>query len=221
MTTNDRRVSRRALVAGLSAAGLAAAAPVERLFAATAPLPARGPWDLSWLDSLDGKHRQLFDIGSIKDGNPLHAVNNWYEAHEEVFNLQPSDLSAVVGIAFRAFPINASDALWKKYELGRHWELPGREPKTWLNFNRFDRAERSSPQFGDTVTSLRERGAIFWQCNNALNGVVGMLASMTGQSVEAVRSEVVAGLNPGVKIVPAHVMLVGLAQERGCAYEHL
>jgi hypothetical protein len=34
-----------------------------------------------------------------------------------------------------------------------------------------------------------------------------------------VYEELVRGLNPGVRLVPANTMLVGLAQEHGCAYE--
>ena len=30
-----------------------------------------------------------------------------------------------------------------------------------------------------------------------------------------------AGLNPGVILVPAHTMLIGLCQEHGCAYQSL
>ena len=38
-------------------------------------------------------------------------------------------------------------------------------------------------------------------------------------SVDTIYQELVAGLNPGVKLVPSNRMLVGLAQEHGCAYE--
>jgi hypothetical protein len=34
-----------------------------------------------------------------------------------------------------------------------------------------------------------------------------------------VKAELVAGLNPGVHIVPAHTQAIGLVQQRGCAYE--
>jgi hypothetical protein len=36
-----------------------------------------------------------------------------------------------------------------------------------------------------------------------------------------VREELIAGLNPGVKLVPAHTMVLGLAQARGRAYEQI
>lgn len=66
-----------------------------------------------------------------------------------------------------------------------------------------------------------KRGTIFWQCNNALNGVVQMLADAMKLEVPAVRAELVAGLMPGVHLVPAHTMALGLVQERGCTYEKM
>ncbi len=33
-----------------------------------------------------------------------------------------------------------------------------------------------------------------------------------------VRADLLAGLNPGVRLVPSHVMALGLVQERGVTY---
>jgi len=49
--------------------------------------------------------------------------------------------------------------------------------------------------------------------------VTRQLAQQTGKSPADVRADLVAGLNPGVKLVPAHTLLVGLVQERGFTYE--
>ena len=37
-------------------------------------------------------------------------------------------------------------------------------------------------------------------------------------AVAEVRADLVAGLNPGVKLMPSHVMALALAQERGFTY---
>jgi hypothetical protein len=71
------------------------------------------------------------------------------------------------------------------------------------------------------VKPLMDRGAIFWQCNNALNGVTQMIATDLKLEIPALKAELVAGLNPGVHLVPAHTMALGLVQERGCAYEKI
>jgi hypothetical protein len=36
--------------------------------------------------------------------------------------------------------------------------------------------------------------------------------------VDEVRADLIAGLNPFVRLVPAHVMAMGLVQERGVTY---
>lgn len=100
------------------------------------------------------------------------------------------------------------------------WQL--RDPATgeWATRNIYlDHMPAGARETG--VRPLQARGAIFWQCNNALNGVAHELADDTKQPFEQVRAELLAGLNPGVRLVPAHTMVLGLAQERGFAYEQI
>ncbi|MGQ0641512.1 MAG: hypothetical protein ACT4P6_12230 [Gemmatimonadaceae bacterium] len=53
-----------------------------------------------------------------------------------------------------------------------------------------------------------------------LNRVVDELSRETKQPFDAVRAELVAG-PLRVKLIPAHTMLLGLAQEHECTYEKL
>jgi hypothetical protein len=218
--SSDRRsfVASVASFVGLAAAGGALdPSPVAATEPAVTP---SGPWDLSWLDELRGKHKQVFSIGQLKGHQPMHVVVNWLDAHQEVFGLSHPNVNAVVGIA-TSFPINASDALWAKYELGRLWELDDPNTGTWARRNVYLDAMPAAPGKVVGVKPLQARGAIFWQCNNALNVVTRRLAREFGGTAEAIRTELLAGLNPGVKLVPAHTMLLGLAQERGCTYEQI
>ena len=59
---------------------------------------------------------------------------------------------------------------------------------------------------------------MFWQCNVALGLVSQQLAQAGGLPVADVRTDLVAGLNPGVRLVPSHVMAIGIAQEHGFTY---
>ena len=68
------------------------------------------------------------------------------------------------------------------------------------------------------MKALQARGTIFWQCNIALNAVAQQLATARKLPVAEVRADLVAGLNPGVKLVPSHVMALGMVQERGATY---
>ena len=68
------------------------------------------------------------------------------------------------------------------------------------------------------VKALQARGTIFWQCNIALNNISQQLATARQLAVADVRADLLAGLNPGVRLVPSHVMAMGLVQERGVTY---
>lgn len=182
------------------------------------PMAAQERWDMSWLDRIQGKHKQVFDIANWDTG--LSTVRNWYDAHEKVYQLRHPQLSAVVGIATQAFPINASDAMWTRFPIGDEWKVI--DPATGKPALRnifLDKREGPPPIAEASVKLLQARGAMFWQCNNALNKVAGILAARVNRPQPDVYRELRAGLNPGVTLVVAHTMAIGLSQERGCTYE--
>jgi hypothetical protein len=206
--------TRRHFVAALtSIAGLG--------FAPQAPPPAAGGWDLSWLDRFKGQHKQAFDLGSfdLSVDTPLRVPTNYFDTFREVYRLEAPQLSVAIGISARAFPMNASDALWEKYALGERSGVkdPATGKPATRNMFLGDKAG------GDAVTvrGLQAKGALFWQCNVALGNVASQLARAAGKPVADVRAELIAGLNPGVVLVPSHTMAIGLVQERGLTYQKL
>lgn len=200
--------------------GLAVARPLSAASVPDEPA-STGTWDLSWIKQLKGKHKQVFAVSNITENLPLHVVVNYLDAHLEVFGLKHPDVNTVIGIARRAYPVNAVDELWAKYELGRRWEVKDPTTGEWAVRNVFMTNIPAAPGKVVGVRPLVDRGAIFWQCNNALGGIVRNLARETSQTPEAVRTELVAGLHPWVHLVPAHTMALGLCQEQGCSYEQI
>ena len=209
-----------------SLVGIAAVAPTtalastRRRSAAATPV-GTGTWDLSWLDTLKGKHRQVFSAGA---GGPasLNIATNWLDAHQEVFGLKPPDVNAIIGISMRAFPINCTDRLWSRYELGRRFEIKDPSTGEWATRNVFlDQVAEYASWKLVGVRPLQARGVIFWQCNNALTGQANRYAHEMQLDPRQVREDLIAGLNPGVKLVPAHTLALGLAQEHGFAYEQI
>jgi hypothetical protein len=186
-------------------------------------------WDLSWIDGLKGKHKQVFDLGSIDwnerdmtaGDSPLRVPRNYLNAHKEVFNLESPAVNTIVAITYSAFPINASDAIWKKYSLGERWHIKDPITKTWAVRNVFSDPAQAYTDRLSTTDALTKRGTIFWQCNNALGGVVGVLAEEMKMKPEDVRADLIAGMMPGVRLVPAHTMALGLVQEKGFTYEKI
>lgn len=184
----------------------------------SASVPATEEWDLRWVNALRGEHRQVFDMGGVAEGQ-LRVVKNWLNGHNEVFKLRDNQLVAVVGLASKGFPANAADALWEKYPIGERWQVRDPATNTWAKRNVFTSAAAGTPAYANSVPSLVSRGVIFWQCNNALRGIAGDIATAVAGNAEAVYQELRAGLLPHVRLVPAHTMLVGLCQEVGCTYE--
>jgi hypothetical protein len=52
----------------------------------------------------------------------------------------------------------------------------------------------------------------------ALGGIVQDLAQATGAPPAEVRAELIAGFVPGVRLMPSHVLAIGIAQEKGFTY---
>lgn len=187
--------------------------------ASAAQTPARGiaagQWDLTWFDAFKGAHKQVYDYGTFEltdDTRPLRFVKNYLDTYRDVFGQQAPEINTAVGVSRSCFPINVSDAVWQKYKIGERWKIadPATKQPALRNIFLSD---------GDlSVKALQARGTAFWQCNVALGAITQQLAQATGMPAADVRADLVAGLNPGVHLVPAHVMALGIAQEHGFTY---
>ena len=186
----------------------------------TAQAPASEEWDLRWVNQLRGEHKQVFDVGSVAEGQ-LRVVKNWLNAHNEVFKFRDNQLAAVVGLASKGYPANAADAMWEKYPIGERWQVRDPATNTWARRNIFVHVAPEAPAYGESVPALVARGVIFWQCNNTLLNVAAQAAASVGLSAEAAYRELRDGMLPHVRVVPAHSMLLGLCQKAGCTYQAL
>jgi len=203
--------------------GLAALPAIAAAQAGQAPAPGvAGPIDVSWFDAFKGKHKQVFDLGSfdLSVDSPLRQAVTYFAAHREVSKLEPpNDINVICAISHKAFPMNATDALWEKLQLGEHWGI--KDPQTGKASTRNIFLGAASNPGGATVRGLQARGVVFWQCNFALGAIASELAQKTGTPVAEVRTALAGGLLPGVKLVPAHTWAIGFVQERGFTYEKL
>lgn len=173
------------------------------------------PFDLRWIDDLKGAHKQVFDMADADPAGeppPLRLPRNYMDGFRDVYKMEHPAVQTVVGISGRAFAVNASDRLWEKYALGERSKITDPATKQPAVRNIF----MDDSTLG--VKALQARGTIFWQCAIALNGVAQQLATARKLPVADVRADLIAGLNPGVRLVPSHVMALGLVQEHGATY---
>jgi intracellular sulfur oxidation DsrE/DsrF family protein len=182
------------------------------------PVSKDGPFDNSWLDQLTARHKQIFDIGSYQEGGGLFYAKNFFNAHRDAYNTVYPEVQAVLGIHGNAYPLVFSDAVWAKHGFGRREKI--KDPRTgkWAVRNVFWQSREGEWMHEYSVNALQARGAKFIFCNNVMRFLTRTLAKEAGVSYETMRAELVGGLLPGVTVVPAMVVALGLAQERGCAY---
>jgi hypothetical protein len=213
--TSPTRQSRRSFVSMLSWLGGMTALRAAGVEAAQAPPAATEKWDLQWIDDLKAQHMQVFDMADADPAGqppPLRLPRNYLDAFRDVYTLEFPAVRTLVGISGHAFPINASDRLWEKYALGERSKIIDPVTKQAAVRNIF----MDDSSLG--VRALQARGTIFWQCAIALNGVAQQLAAARKLPLAEVRADLLAGLNSGVRVVPSHVMALGLVQERGATY---
>ena len=209
---HDRRsfISIVASLAGLAAARVSASQQPRGQSA-----PASGGFDMAWLDQMKGQHKQLYDLGGhelAEDPRPLRFARNFLDTFRDVYKLEHPGINTAAGISGPAIAMNMSDRVWEKYKLGERSKIVDpmtKQPSVRNIF--YDGSDIS-------VKAIQARGAVFWQCNVALGAIVQELAQATQTPAEAVRAELLAGLNPGVRLVPAHVMALGIVQEHGFTY---
>jgi len=173
-------------------------------------------FDMAWLDQVKGRHKQLYDLGGHElsvDPRPLRFTRNFLDTFRDVDHLEYPDINTAVGISGPAFPMNASDRLWAKYKLGERSKIidPMTKQPAVRNIFYDDGSDIS-------VKAIQARGTLFWQCNVALGNVAQQLATAFQMPLADVRADLVAGLNPGVRLMPSHVMALALAQEKGFTY---
>jgi hypothetical protein len=201
-----------------SAAAIVGAGYLTGEAGAQAASAAAPPAD-RWLARITGKHKAVFDAPEIAEG--VVAVNAWVflKSYTEARALTDRDLSAVVVIRHSAIPLAFDDAIWEKYETGKHAKVKDPVTKKWARRNVYWKAAAGDTENAPfTLGALNDRGVILVGCGLATTRIAGTIATRTGQPREAVLEELKAHLIPGMQLAPSGIYAVTLAQEAGCSF---
>jgi len=169
----------------------------------------------AWLNKITGKHKMLFDAPEVNEGMPVVWPRVWLNGNNENYGTKDAENSAVIVLRHAAIPIAMKDELWAKYKLGEAFHIKdGDAPATKNGFAK----QMPLPLPGTGLEALLASGAQVGCCNVALTVYSAMVAQKMSMDAAAVKAEWVAGLLPGVQVVPSGVLAVARAQEKGCAY---
>lgn len=209
------------LIAGAAALAVAAVSPAP-LFAeeGTTAENDTHPGD-DWLRELKGKHRTVFDMSAHRNGKPLGQAKNYLDAWRDAFKVTERDVNLVFGIHGEGIPVVLNDALWSRFKLGEQYEIMDSGTKSASARNPFSVANAVASGLvtqEQSVENLQKRGVRFLICMNTIAAATRKLSSAGLGTPDEVRAAIMAGLLPGVVIVPAMVVALTQLQERGVQY---
>src|SRR5688572_18169444 len=111
-------VPRRDFLAGLAAAGAGVFAPAVALASTLDDTRFRVAPDEQWLNSLTGKHKQVFDMPNPTHGLGIIHIRNYLKAWKDNYNVEHPQVNAVGTLYYMTVPLGLTDPMWAKYKLG-------------------------------------------------------------------------------------------------------
>jgi intracellular sulfur oxidation DsrE/DsrF family protein len=216
-------VARRSFLFRLSAAAAAfgigqpAAAAQPQAAPQAAPdrrfEPARHAQD-DWFDQIPGKHRLFFDSTTPKGAEEaMTFARNYFTGNQSGYGLDSGDLAVIIGLRHRSTPFAFTDAMWAKYAAGIAERITFNDPKT-------DRPAAVN-LYAREAAALLERGVHFAVCNMATHALAGVIAKNIGGKADDVYKDLQANTIGSCHFVPAGIVGVNRAQERGYSIAHV
>jgi hypothetical protein len=181
--------------------------------------PARHEKD-DWLDQIPGKHRIVFDTTNPdKLVDAMAFAGNFFRTNRTEYGLESSDLAVLLIVRHRATALAYNDAIWAKYGATLATFTKLEDPKTKeapkLNLYNATGYGDAIPTRGVTLESLAKLGAQFGVCSVATRALAGMIAGAVKGDANTVFNELTSNLISNGRMVPAGIIAVNRAQERG------
>ncbi|HEY3935587.1 MAG TPA: hypothetical protein VGL65_13330 [Gemmatimonadales bacterium] len=209
-------VPRRGFIGSVAAAavGLGMTALVsDRALAETGSSNAADAQLEAWFGKLTGKHRVVFDAPAVNNGMPMVWPRVFLMTTDGTYPGEGS--SAMVIARHEGLPLVLQDSIWAKYHLGEMFNVKdGAAPAMKNPFASI--TNLPLPNLG--TTGMLKTGVLVGACDVALTVYSGAAAAKMKLNPAAVKKEWVAGLYPGVQVVPSGVMAVARAQQFSTQY---
>lgn len=212
-------LARLSVGAGVIGASVVSSPTTGAQTAAGAPWrPARHTQD-DWYDKIPGVHRYLFDSSSAEGmGWALQFASNYFTANQEVYGLKDSDLAVVIVARHKSTSFAYNDAIWAKYgkQISEQAEFMDPKTKEPPKINVYGPAGET-PQAGK-MDALIKKGVQFAVCQMSTRGIAGRIARANGVDTDSVVKEITSNLIGNAHMVPAGILAVNRAQERGYSF---
>jgi hypothetical protein len=168
----------------------------------------------AWFAKLKGgKHRVVFDAPAPNEGMPGIWPRVYHLTTDATY---PGEGSVSMVICrHEGLALALQDSIWAKYHLGEMFNVKmDNAPATKNPYATI--TGLPLPNLG--IAELLKTGTLVGACDVALTVYSSGAAKKMGMDPAAVKKEWVAGLFPGVMVVPSGVMAVARAQEMPASY---
>lgn len=230
---DSSQVARRSFLSRLGVGMTAFGAMTADAAAAPAQTPSQGgPWQPArhaqddWLDQAPGQHRFVFDTTNADGfGGALLYVNNFFLANKSGYGLGDADLAVVIVARHNSTPFAYNDAMWAKYGAPLAQRAKATDPQTKqapkVNIYNSSALAAMLPNRSATLDSLIKRGVHLAVCQMATRFFAGGIAQATGGTTDSIYTELVANLVGNAHMVPAGIVALNRAQERGYSFANV
>jgi intracellular sulfur oxidation DsrE/DsrF family protein len=177
----------------------------------------------AWFSKIKGKHRMIFDVTAPHNIFPfawprVFLITNSATGTPEI------DCNAVVVLRHESIPFAMEDRLWAKYKFGEMFKINDAATSLPSVRNMFWKPSQGTykvPGIGTVqigIDELQQSGVMFCVCNMAITVYSATIAEKSNLDPAEVKKDFLAGILPGIQVVPSGVWAVGRAQEHGCHY---
>ena len=180
--------------------------------------PARHTQD-DWYEKIPGVHRFLFDSSTAESmGWAMQFANNYFAANQDAYGLKESDLAVIIVARHKSTSFAYNDAIWAKYgkQLSEQAEFLDPKTKEAPKINVYGPAGET--QQASKMDALIKKGVHFAVCQISTRGIAGRIAKANGVETDTVVKEIAANLLGNAHMVPAGILAVNRAQERGYSF---
>ena len=172
-----------------------------------------------WLGKIKGKHRQVFDAPESNKGF-VFAWSRVFQMTNASLGVADDDMTVVIVLRHEAIPYGMTHDLWTKYKFGENFKIEDDATKAPSLRNPFYQPKEGEMKLpGMAIEDLQKSGVLIGICDMALTFYSKFVfAPKMNMDADAIKKDWVAGVLPGIQIVPSGVLAVNRAQEHGCTY---
>ena len=212
--TIDARNRRRAFLSRFGTSATAAALTLLAGRSAAAQSADAAQWhprrhaEDDWLERIPGVHRFILDTTNPAGfDDALRFTSNYFTANQNAYGLKNEDLAVVIVARHHSTPFAYTDAMWSKYGIALAQRNAFTDPATGR--------PPTVNVYRARVDELVRRGVHLAVCQMATRNIAGIVAKTAGSDTDTIYKELVANLVGNAHMVPAGIVAVSRAQERG------